>query len=320
MDWARILAYVTVDGGPGAAGADRISGRGKSDLEGPVEGAAEAVRHPAPVAKQSASLDNFVREHHRDSYSPTTLPRKTCPWHLLIEKQSSKVAFDHFAAVWEIGAVQRSRRWDSGTSTIAGLLALVLLRRGLLRLPVDALLHAGTADLPMPISSAISRTVMPGRQQGGDPQPASVLHVLHGPGRRAVAGLEPRVERLDVLAVVAARLLDVHLEARALGHGVSLGRRRLGDRDAQHRFNPRVRGAQRVVSADFGFESCASPSDFRVFSILLDAKPRLPIAAVENVKHRLPIFGSSVGGLLGRATVKQTTHAGTIVQRQCCRA
>src|SRR5215472_7255860 len=31
------------DGGPGAAGADRISSRRKSDLEGPIEGAAEAV-------------------------------------------------------------------------------------------------------------------------------------------------------------------------------------------------------------------------------------------------------------------------------------
>ena len=38
------------DGGPGAAGADRISGRRKSDLEGPIEGAAEAVGRRASHA------------------------------------------------------------------------------------------------------------------------------------------------------------------------------------------------------------------------------------------------------------------------------
>jgi hypothetical protein len=31
-------------------------------------------------------------------------------------------------------------------------------------------------------------------------------------------------------------------------------------------------------------------------------------------------FGWSVGGLLDSAIVKQTAHAGAIVQRQCCRA
>jgi hypothetical protein len=55
-----------------------------------------------------------------------------------------------------------------------------------------------------------------GRQQGHHPQPVGVLHVLHAPGRLAVAGLEPGLERLDVLAVDAARLLDMDLEARAL--------------------------------------------------------------------------------------------------------
>src|SRR5262245_35781955 len=38
------------DGGPRAAGADRISGRRKPDLEGPVEGAVEAVGRRASHA------------------------------------------------------------------------------------------------------------------------------------------------------------------------------------------------------------------------------------------------------------------------------
>jgi hypothetical protein len=105
----------------------------------------------------------------------------------------------------------------TGDSAVAGLFALVLIRRGLLRLAVDPLLHAvhhrfADADL---LGDLAHRHA--GLQQGRDPQPVGVLHVLHAPGRLAVAGLEPGLERLDLLAVDAARLLDVDLEARALG-------------------------------------------------------------------------------------------------------
>ena len=81
---------------------------------------------------------------------------------------------------------------------------------------VDPLLHAvhhrfADADL---LGDLAHRHA--GRQQGCDPQPVGVLYVLYAPGRLAVAGVEPRLERQDVLAVDAARLLDMHLEARAL--------------------------------------------------------------------------------------------------------
>jgi hypothetical protein len=94
-----------------------------------------------------------------------------------------------------------------------------------------------TTDFAMPISSAVSRTDIPGRQQGGDPQPRGDLHVLHAPGGLALAGIELHFERLGVPAVEAAALLDMDLEARALG-------RRVVARTAQAK-----RGVEHVLAA-----------------------------------------------------------------------
>src|SRR4030088_1915596 len=68
----------------------------------------------------------------------------------------------------------------------------------------------------MPVSSAMLRIEKPrsSRVAGPAPRPPRFSAPLHPPSGAPVGDREPRLERACVLAVDAAALLDVHLEAR----------------------------------------------------------------------------------------------------------